>query len=140
MPRRRGIGGVGGARGVDTVQSPMQDNKLAHVVRAYFGAYETENREAVEALLADDFTFTSPNDDGIDKATWFERCWPNRDASHQQNIESIFVEGEKAFVTYRCATEGGKSFRNTEFLTFSAGRIASVDVYFGAAYQDGVFV
>jgi ketosteroid isomerase-like protein len=118
----------------------MQDNKLTNVVRAYFGAYESENREVAETLLADGFTFTSPNDDGIDKATYFERCWPNRDASRDQQIESIVVDGQKAFVTYLCATEGGKSFRNTEFLTFNGDRIASVNVYFGAAYQDGVFV
>ena len=31
----------------------MQDTKLTNVVRAYFGAYESENREAVETLLAD---------------------------------------------------------------------------------------
>ena len=122
------------------VKSPMQDTKLTNVVRAYFGAYETENREVVETLLADDFTFTSPNDDGIDKATYFERCWPNRDASRDQRIENIVVDGQKAFVTYLCATEGGKTFRNTEFLTFNGERIASVNVYFGAAYQDGVFV
>jgi ketosteroid isomerase-like protein len=118
----------------------MQDNKLTNVVRAYFGAYETENREVAETLLADDFTFTSPNDDAIDKATYFERCWPNSDARRDQDIESIFVQGDKAFVTYRCATANGKSYRNTEFLTFSGERIASVNVYFGAAYQDGVFV
>ena len=118
----------------------MQDTKLTNVVRVYFGAYETENREIAETLLSDDFTFTSPNDDAIDKATYFERCWPDSDARHDQSIESIFVEGDKAFVTYHCATAGGKSFRNTEFLTFRGERIASVNVYFGAAYQDGVFV
>ena len=118
----------------------MQDKKLSDVVRAFFGAYEAEDRAAVETLLADDFKFTSPNDDGIDKATWFERCWPNQDASRDHRIESIVVQGANAFVTYRCATANGKSFRNTEFLTFSGERIASMNVYFGAAYQDGVFV
>ena len=118
----------------------MQDTKLTNVVRAFFGAYETENRALAEALLADDFRFTSPNDDKIDKATWFERCWPNRDPSHEQQLENIVVQGDKAFVTYRCANANGKSFRNTEFLTFSGDRIASVNVYFGAAYQDGKFI
>ena len=118
----------------------MQDTKLMDVVRAYVGAYESEDRAIVETLLADDFIFTSPNDDGIDKATYFERCWPNDDSRRDQRIENIVVQGEQAFVTYRCAVEGGKSFRNTEFLTFSGERIASVNVYFGAAYQDGVFV
>ncbi len=123
----------------------MQDTKLndivlSQVVRAYFGAYESENRDAAELLLAKDFTFTSPNDDNIDRATYFERCWPQGDAARDQTIEKIVVEGDKAFVTYTCATGNGKSFRNTEFFTFSGEQIASVDVYFGAAYQDGVIV
>ena len=123
----------------------MQDTKhndaaLSQVVRAYFGAYESENRDAAEALLSEDFTFTSPNDDAIDRATYFERCWPQGDAARDQTIEKIVVEGDKAFVTYTSATGNGKSFRNTEFFTFAGQRISSVDVYFGAAYQDGVIV
>ena len=118
----------------------MQDRKLTNVVRAYCGAYQTGNREVAESLLAEDFSFTSPHDDGIDKATYFERCWPDRDPSHEQRIESLIVDGDQAFVTYRCSTANGKSFRNTEFLTFSGERIASVDVYFGPAWQDGVLV
>jgi ketosteroid isomerase-like protein len=123
----------------------MQDTKrndaaLSQVVRAYFGAYESENRDAAELLLSEDFIFTSPNDDAIDRATYFERCWPQGDAARSQTIEKILVDGDKAFVTYTCATGNGKSFRNTEFFTFAGERIASVDVYFGAAYQDGVIV
>lgn len=116
------------------------DAALSAVVRAYFGAYESENRAAAEQLLSRDFTFTSPNDDNIDRATYFERCWPQGDAARDQTIEKIVVEGDKAFVTYTCATANGKSFRNTEFFTFAGRQIASVDVYFGAAYQDGVIV
>jgi ketosteroid isomerase-like protein len=116
----------------------MQDNKLTGLVRAYFGAYESENREAAEALLADDFIFTSPNDDAIDRATNFERCWPSNEAARDQQIEKIVIDGDKAFVTYLCSSASGKSFRNTEFLTFVDGRISRVEVYFGASYQDGV--
>jgi len=123
----------------------MQDTKrndaaLSQVVRAYFGAYESENRGAAELLLSEDFIFTSPNDDAIDRATYFERCWPQGDAARNQTIEKILVDGDKAFVTYTCATDNGKSFRNTEFFTFAGERITSVNVYFGAAYQDGVIV
>lgn len=123
----------------------MQDTNLTRVelsavVRAYLGAYESENRDAAELLLSQDFTFTSPHDDNIDRATYFERCWPQDDAARDQTIEKIVVEGDKAFVTYTCATGNGKSFRNTEFFTFSGEQIASVDVYFGPAYQDGVIV
>ena len=118
----------------------MQDTKLSNVVRAYVSAYETENRDVAEQLLADDFTFTSPNDDGIDRATYFERCWPQGEPARAQTIEKIVVDGDKAFVTYCCATGNGKSFRNTEYITFSGERISSVNVYFGAAYQNGVIV
>jgi hypothetical protein len=43
-------------------------------------------------------------------------------------------------VTYRCVAKGGKSFRNTECHAFAGDRIRRIDVYFGAAYQDGIFV
>lgn len=118
----------------------MQDTTLSDVVRAYFGAYEAENREVAEQLLAEHFRFTSPNDDGIDRATYFERCWPQKEPARDHRIEKIVVDGDRAFVTYSCATGDGKSFRNTEFLTFSGERIASIDVYFGAAYQNGVML
>lgn len=120
----------------------MQDTntKLGDLVRAYFGAYESENRDVAERLLADDFRFTSPNDDAIDRVTYFERCWPKNEPARDQVIEKIVVEGDKAFVTYSCAIGDGKSFRNTEFFTFSGERIASVDVYFGAAYRHGVML
>jgi ketosteroid isomerase-like protein len=118
----------------------MQDTKLSNVVRAYFSAYESEDRDVAEKLLAENFTFTSPNDDGIDRATYFERCWPQGEPAREQTIEKILVDGDKAYVTYTCTTANGKSFRNTEFITFNGERIASVDVYFGAEYQAGADV
>jgi hypothetical protein len=94
----------------------------------------------VEDHLADDFTFTSPYDDQIDKATYFERCWKNSDWIERHELEKILVEGDEAFVTYKCMARGGKSFRNTEFFAFAGNKIRRIDVYFGATYQDGVFV
>ena len=46
----------------------------------------------------------------------------------------------KPFVTYECVAKGGKSFRNTEFFAFEGDKINRIDVYFGATYQNGVFV
>src|ERR1700722_20867690 len=109
------------------------------IIRAIFAAYRANDRYAVEAVLTDDFRFTSPYDDALDKATYFERCW-DTGWIEQQDIEKIFVEGDEAFVTYRCVAKGGKSFRNTEFFRFEGDRVKSIVVYFGAAYQDGVFV
>jgi len=47
----------------------MKENfKTRMIVKAIYDAYETNSRIICETLLADDFTFTSPNDDyHIDK-------------------------------------------------------------------------
>ena len=118
----------------------MSDCNRAGIIRALFAAYMSNNRKAVEDVLADDFHFTSPYDDEIDKATYFERCWRNSDWIERHELEKIFVEGDGAFVTYNCVAKGGKNFRNTEFFTFEGDKIKRIDVYFGASYQDGVFV
>ncbi|WP_439499737.1 nuclear transport factor 2 family protein [Bosea sp. (in: a-proteobacteria)] len=109
------------------------------LVRAVFDAYRTGERQALDDALSEDFTFTSPYDDAIDKAEYFRRCWPNRDLIERHEIERIVEGGDGAFVTYLCRTRDGKEFRNTEFFTFAGDRVRSVDVYFGAAYRDGVF-
>jgi ketosteroid isomerase-like protein len=118
----------------------MADALKAEIIRQLFAAYLSNDRKAVEAAFTDDFRFTSPFDDEIDKATYFERCWRGADWIELQTLETIMVEGETAFVTYRCVAKGGKSFRNTEFFRFEGDRIRRIDVYFGATYQDGVFV
>ena len=112
----------------------------AEIIRAIFAAYMSNDRKVVEDALTDDFRFTSPYDDEIDKATYFERCWRNSDWIERHQLEKIFVDGNEAFVTYRCVAKGGKKFRNTEFFTFVGDRVSRIDVYFGAAYDNGAFV
>ncbi len=90
--------------------------------------------------MSDDFRFTSPYDDRIDKATYFARCWRSTDWIASQELERIFVDGDRAFVTYQCRSKDGNSFRNAEFFVFDGDKVRSIDVYFGAAYQDGAFV
>ncbi len=109
-------------------------------IRAIFAAYLGNDRQAVEAALADDFRFTSPYDDALDKATYFERCWKNSGWIARHELEKIFVQGDEAFVTYKCVAKDGNSFRNTEFFVFAGDKVRSIDVYFGATYRDGVFV
>jgi hypothetical protein len=50
---------------------------LAALARASYRAYRDKDRETIEALIADDFHFTSPLDNRIDRSTYFARCWPN---------------------------------------------------------------
>jgi len=111
----------------------------AELVRKYYGAYQERNRQTLADGLTDDFTFTSPYDDKLDKATYFERCWPNSQRM-KLSLEQIAVQGDEAFVRYRAVTPEGKEFRNTEFLTFRGDKLATVDVYFGASYLHGDFV
>jgi hypothetical protein len=47
------------------------------VARAMYSAYVEKDRATIETLIADDFHFTSPLDNRIDRATYFARCWPN---------------------------------------------------------------
>ncbi|MGI9025310.1 MAG: hypothetical protein ACR2GP_06965, partial [Burkholderiaceae bacterium] len=54
----------------------MNSSVIGDSARRMFDSYVTAHRDAVERLLTDDFRFTSPYDDHIDRATYFERCWP----------------------------------------------------------------
>ena len=118
----------------------MPTQSKAEIIRALFAAYLSNDRKAVEGAFTDDFRFTSAYDDEIDKPTYFARCWRVTDWIERHELERIFVEGDGAFVTYRCVAKGGKSFRNTEFFSFEGDKIKRIDVYFGATYQNGAFV
>ncbi|MBR0825272.1 nuclear transport factor 2 family protein [Bradyrhizobium manausense] len=110
------------------------------LIRDLFAAYLANDRERVADALADDFRFTSPFDDNIDKATYFERCFRDSGWIARHDIERIFVRDDEAFVTYRCMATDGRSFRNTEFFAFAGDKVRRIDVYFGATYQHGSFV
>jgi ketosteroid isomerase-like protein len=112
----------------------------AKIIRALFAAYIANDRKTVEDMLTEDFRFTSPYDDQIDKKTYFERCWRDTGWIERHELEKILVEGDATFVIYNCLAKGGKSFRNTELFAFEGDRIKRIDVYFGASYQNGVFV
>ena len=110
------------------------------VIRMCFAAYRSKDRKVIEELLTDDFHFTSPYDDEIDRATYFKRCWPNTEKFRDIVVERVVEQGDVAYATYKVTTDDGREFRNTEFMTFDDGRIKHVDVYFGATYKDGLFV
>ena len=106
----------------------MNKTELA---RSLFDAFLSGDRERAEALLAADFTFSSPYDDAIDRASYFERCWPNRDAVRAIRIRSVAENESDAFVAYECETTGGGKFENVERFCFLGEQIRSVQVFFG---------
>src|SRR3954470_19251468 len=93
------------------------------LIRDLFAAYLGNDRQQVSDALAEDFRFTSPFDDDLDKATYFERCWRDTGGISRRDLGRIFVAGDEAFVTCRCLATDGRSFRNTEFFTFAGGKV-----------------
>ncbi|WP_421873979.1 nuclear transport factor 2 family protein [Pararhizobium sp.] len=100
-------------------------------VRGLFAAYLANRKDEVSDMLTEDFTFSSPRDDHIDKATYFERCWPQPPAFRAIHIERVSLEDNEALVRYRAEKLDGGAFRNVEVIRFHGDRIASVEVYFG---------
>jgi len=113
----------------------IDETSISDLVRKCFSAYELKDRQMIEDLLSDDFTFTSPLDDRIDRTEYFKRCWPNSENIRNFQIENLFENGNEAFVRYECETQAGKKFRNTEWFRFKEGKLKEVQVFFGEETQ-----
>ena len=101
------------------------------IVRDLYAAYESGDRRALEPLLSEDLVFYSPPDPGIDRAAYFERCWPNAETIERFDLVRTIEDGDEVIVTYESTKTDGRRFRNTEVLTFEGDRVAKVEVYFG---------
>ena len=101
------------------------------IARAAYEAYETKDRAALEKVIAEDFHFTSPLDNRLDRETYFRRCWPNSKAIEAFDFVNLVTDGDRVFVTYVGRNTDGRRFRNTEILTIRDQQIVDVEVYFG---------
>jgi hypothetical protein len=101
------------------------------IAKACLQAYADKDRPAAERLIAEDFRFTSPFDNGLDRATYFARCWPNSERMEAVTPIHGCEDGERAFLIYEAQIQGGKRLRNCEVYTARAGQLTSVEVYFG---------
>jgi hypothetical protein len=114
----------------------MTEGKTVDLVRRCFAAFQTQDRTAIEHLLAKDFRFTSPYDDHIDRAAYFARCWPHAGKMRHFRELRLFAQDNEAFILYEARFEGpGDSrgtFRNAEFFRTDGDQIKEVEVYFGA--------
>ena len=111
--------------------SAFKLRSVADTARATFYAYAEHDRSAIEELIAQEFRFTSPLDNGIDRKTYFERCWPNNQNLAAFDFVRVVENGPEAIVTYEARTADDRSFRNTEVLTVRDGQVTKVEVYFG---------
>jgi ketosteroid isomerase-like protein len=109
----------------------MMSTDPVAVARACYEAYVNKDRAAIESLIADDFHFTSPLDNRLDRATYFARCWPNSQAIAGFDFSRLVADGNRVLVTYEGRNTNGERFRNTEILTIRDGKVTDAEVYFG---------
>jgi ketosteroid isomerase-like protein len=84
------------------------------VARRLFESYLAQDAAAASALLTDDFTFTSPQDDHID---------------------IIDANATTVFVRYRYRLADATEFTNIESLVIRDNKVAEVSVHFGGALR-----
>jgi ketosteroid isomerase-like protein len=100
-------------------------------VRQMYEAFASGDRDVIEAILTDDFRFSSPVDPDLDRAGYFERCWPGSGQRQRFDFVRIVEAGDEVIVTYEMTGRNGARGRNTEVLTFDGDRIRRAEVYFG---------
>jgi ketosteroid isomerase-like protein len=98
--------------------------------KAIYDAYVAKDRRAAERLLADDFRFTCPLDNALDRDRYFAICWPNSADAEAFKLIYMAECGEQVCVTYEGESKKTR-FRNTEVLTVRDGKVSEVEVYFG---------
>ncbi|MEU6069344.1 nuclear transport factor 2 family protein [Streptomyces sp. NPDC047082] len=102
------------------------------VVEAAFRHYLAQDRAAALPLCADDFTFTSPQDDHIDKAAFFDRCFPTAGRLREQRLLHVVpADDELVFAHYEYELKTGARHRNVEAITVRDGLVREVRVFFG---------
>lgn len=103
------------------------------IIRKYYGGWEKKDWGLVEALLADNFTFTSATpDDHITKSAYKRQCWDTQSALIEGfDLELAFGSGDEAFVKYVCRTKNGKSFKNVEYHRLRDKQVEAIECYFG---------
>jgi ketosteroid isomerase-like protein len=114
-----------------TLPPDESSSENIETARALYAAYKAKDRAAAERLIAEDFRFFSPLDNGLDRARYFEVCWPNSERFEDFKLTDVIADGERVFVTYEALTRHGGRFRNAEVDSVRNGRISASEVYFG---------
>ena len=103
------------------------------IVRKFYAAWESKDWHALDSLLTDNFTFTSPNDDDhISKGVYKTRCWDsNVNLIEHFDLQQIVGTDNDAFVMYVLHIKNGKTLENIEHLQIRGGKVEAVRCYFG---------
>jgi ketosteroid isomerase-like protein len=118
------------AAGAEARVSGMSKNEA--IIRKYYKSWETRDWAPFDAMLTDDFTFTSPNDGRIDRAAFKKSCWDTQvDFIKGFDLETVMAKDDTVVVEYLCHTRNGKGLRNVEIHRLRSDKIASIVCYFG---------
>lgn len=117
----------------------MKPTDCTTLIENYFKAYETGKRDLLEKSLGDDFHFSSPVDDNINRALYFERCWPNHKSIEKYDVQKMFIDQNEAAVCYTCFVNSGKVFENMELFKIDHDKISEIRCYFGFDLSEDFF-
>ena len=106
----------------------------ADTVRALIASYLAQDRAAAERLVAEEFVFTSPQDDHIDRAAFFDRCFPTADRFKEHELLTVAPADDDVFVLYEYELEDGQRYRNVEVITVRGGQVTESQVFFGGRF------
>ena len=133
-----GVCAVAAAAAVPGIAAAHAETGLSpeneETIRKYYAAWEKKDWHPIDILLADNFTFTSANnDDHISKSTFRARCWESQiDFVERFELQRVIGNGNEAFVMYVCRTKNGKTFRNVEYWRLRDAKVEAIECYFGA--------
>lgn len=103
-------------------------------VKELFEAFSNTDRDTVEKLYAPQFTFSAPPDPLLDRAGFFERCWPGQ--LHEYKFVHVIEQGDAVVVAFESEKPDGTWARNLDVITFVGDQIARIEVYFGWDLKD----
>ena len=101
-------------------------------IRNYLAGFEKKDWNQVASQFAEGFTFTSPaGDDHISLTKYKQKCFPTSNFFKKIEFSKIIVQDSFAFAIYNITTTDNKIVRNTEYYTFSNGKIKTIECFFG---------
>jgi hypothetical protein len=109
----------------------LQNTLNVKAIKAWYTAWQKNDWNSLEQVLATGFTFSSPLDDHINVKTVKERCWPNAGKFKRVEFEKFVVNGDDAFVIGNAWTINGKFMRNIDYFKLKDGQIAAYECFFG---------
>ena len=128
------LAGTAGLTGMTSAHA-WRDASMTNeeIIRKYYAAWGHKDWSPFDNLLADNFTFTSANnDDHISKSEFKTRCWASQnDFIERLEPERVITSGNDGFVKYLGHTKNGKTFRNVEYLRLKDEKVEAIECYFG---------